>query len=329
MDITKTELDQISKLFDLEPSDIPVPNITPHIKRKNIAPVVSTGSINDFILGAVTDYEWEDISPWYNSLKKTGYSGNIALLVYNMSKETLEKVVERGIKVWAVGKPTETGLFYKNRNQFNICVDRFYHLWMFLNSIHTNRIICTDIKDVVFQSNPMLTVSSIEKDIIVTSESVLYEDEAWGRNNLQKSFGETIYKKMAANTIFNAGVIAGHGKTLSDMFLNIYLICAGRPPYIEGGGGPDQAALNVLLSMKIYAEQTEFMMLDRVFACQAGTTNDPTKSMNLITPVLPFLTEDGVVYPDLNGEHKIFPIVHQYDRVPEWKKYFEGKFKDG
>lgn len=327
MDITKPELDQISKLFDLEPSDIPVPDITPHIKKSSV--ITNTGAINDYIIGAVTDYEWKDISPWYNSLKQTGYSGKIGLLVYNMSKDTLEEVVSRGIKVWSVGEPTNDGLFYKDRRQFNICVDRFYHLWMFLNNVSVNKLITTDIKDVVFQTNPMEIISGIEKDIIVTSESVLYKNEDWGRNNIQKSFGPVIYRKMSDRMIFNAGVIGGNARILKDLFLNIYLSCRGLPPYIEGGGGPDQAALNILLSLDSYQKQTEFLTMDKLLACQAGTTNDPRKNFELVTPVIPVLKENGVVYPDISGTEKLFSIVHQYDRVPEWKEYFERKFSDG
>ena len=50
------------------------------------------------------------------------------------------------------------------------------------------------------------------------------------------------------NLIYNAGTISGKFDTMIDLFLNIYMVCQGTNPYIEGGGGPDQAALNVLLS---------------------------------------------------------------------------------
>ena len=36
------------------------------------------------------------------------------------------------------------------------------------------------------------------------------------------------------------------------------MLCNGTQHFIEGGGGPDQAALNVLLNMKSYKDITNF-----------------------------------------------------------------------
>jgi hypothetical protein len=61
------------------------------------------------------------------------------------------------------------------------------------------------------------------------------------------------------------------------------------------------------------------------WACQAGTVADPTKidsfRPNLLEPEPVF--KDGIVQT-YKGEP--FCIVHQYDRVPEWKKFIKEKY---
>jgi hypothetical protein len=61
------------------------------------------------------------------------------------------------------------------------------------------------------------------------------------------------------------------------------------------------------------------------WAAQLGTTADPSK----IEQFRPFLLEaepkmvEGKVTTSTGKE---FTIVHQYDRVPEWRKVIEAKY---
>ena len=59
---------------------------------------------------------------------------------------------------------------------------------------------------------------------------------------------------------------------------------------------------------------------------QAGTTVDPSK----IESFRSFLTESEPVFEDgiVRTNQKLdFTIVHQYDRVPEWKKFVMKRYK--
>jgi len=63
------------------------------------------------------------------------------------------------------------------------------------------------------------------------------------------------------------------------------------------------------------------------WACQLGTTADPSK----LEQFRPFLLEPS---PKMEGDKVLtsegieYTIVHQYDRVPEWKKVIEAKYDD-
>jgi len=61
------------------------------------------------------------------------------------------------------------------------------------------------------------------------------------------------------------------------------------------------------------------------WACQAGTTIDPSK----INAFKPKLLEPQPIWKD--GEActtagKVHAVLHQYDRVPEWKATVEKRF---
>jgi hypothetical protein len=102
------------------------------------------------------------------------------------------------------------------------------------------------------------------------------------------------------------------------------MACGGAPMHVEGGGGPDQAAVNVLLNMKSYKDITKFAMSEDGYAAQLGTTGPQIvgKYGDKLVEKTPILVDNLVCTSD----GRPFPIVHQYDRVPEWKEIIEKKY---
>lgn len=284
--------------------------------------------MKDLVIGCITGYDFDKIKPWVNSLCRSGFEGTKAMICYNIDYETVEELVKRDFTIFAFGKnDNQKRLEYKEN--FSIVVERFFHLWYFLKKYkgQYRYIVTTDVKDVVFQSDPIKWLENNigDKQINVACESIRYEDENWGNNNLLKSFGPVIHEHNKNNLIYNAGTISGQFDTMLDFFLNIYMVCQGTSQFIEGGGGPDQAALNILLNMKPYKDITNFAMSEDGYAAQLGTTGPQKYSeygSKLIENV-PLLNGD-TVYTSTN---KMFTIVHQYDRMPEWKKIIEEKYE--
>lgn len=309
--------------------------------------------MNDLIIGAVTGYKYADIAPWLNSIKQSGYTGKTALLIYNMELAEIEKLNAAGLDYSFVIKQDPDGnAIYDNPN-FNICVERFAHLWYFLNKYEDpfDYVITTDVKDVVFQSNPSKWIRDIVGDKVpdaligVGTENIRYKDEPWGRNNLQMSFGPQFYEILKESPIYCAGVIAGTRKTIQDLAANVFLVSRGGPAFVSGGGGPDQAALNIVLNMQPWDSLTAFLTTEDSFVAHCGTSWEAIKAgsgaIGEEFVQLHTVTEEQVkarfIGPDLqfiNGEvcdpaGKPYCIVHQYDRVPEWKRAILEKYLDG
>ena len=204
-------------------------------------------------------------------------------------------------------------------------VERFIHIYKLLKDNLYRYVITTDVKDVIFQKNPSEWLEqnlSKEERLVFSSESMKYKDEPWGRENLTQCYGQGIYEDFKNNTIFNVGVLAGRGYAMRDLTLQLFLNCINRPIPIV-----DQAVFNVMISRHPYLDSSMYTVSEDGWACQLGTTADPSK----IDSFRPFLLEPS---PKMEGDKvltstgKEYIIVHQYDRVPEWKKVIEAKYDD-
>lgn len=288
--------------------------------------------MKDIVVGCITNYSFDKIAPWVNSLERSGFDGLKVMICYNIGYDVVEELSKRGFTVFGFKRNDEARrLEYKP--DFNICLERFSHIAYFFNKLENKEqyryVISTDVKDVIFQTNPStwLEENIGDKKINVASESLRYCDEEWGNHNLYQSFGPLIYERNRDNTIYNAGTIAGEFKHFVDLCDNLFLSCGGAPANVPGGGGPDQAALNVLLNLEPYRSVTNFAPSESGYAAQLGTTADPNKieafRSKLLEPEPIIDYETGEVKTSTG---KLFSIVHQYDRVPKLKEVIEKKF---
>lgn len=285
----------------------------------------------DIVIGCITNYNWDNIKTWVNSLEQSGFTGEKIMICYDISYELAGELSTKGFTVFGFKKNDEAGRLEYAKNGFNICVERFGHIAYFLSKLSNKEqyryVISTDVKDVVFQSNPSewLEKNLTDKELCVGSESLRYKDEPWGKQNMYLSYGPIIYEDMQDNTIYNAGTISGKFQSFIDFCQNIALACGGSPAHVPGGGGPDQAAMNILLNLKAYKDITLFTRPSSGYAAQLGTTADPRrieKDREFLLDAEPKFIDGKVC----TSEGKPFTIAHQYDRIPEWKKIIEEKY---
>lgn len=287
--------------------------------------------MKDLIIGCYTNYTWDQIKYWVNSIEKSGFTGDKAMIVYNSDFDTVQKLLDNNFTIFAFQRDDTTQQFTVPPNTPHIVVQRFYDLWRYISNLPTDcqydRIITTDVKDVVFQTNPSLWLDKNLGDskILVSSESLQYKNEAWGNENMRQSF-PMVHDYMRDKTIWNCGVLAGNTNVIKDLFLNIYLTCLGLPSQLPGGGGPDQAALNILLSLEPYKSITKYAASEEGWACQAGTTADPTKIQNFRLNLLDLEPKWTGEFATTNSG-KIFSILHQWDRIPLWVNSIQKKYQ--
>lgn len=275
--------------------------------------------MSNIIVGAITGYDWDQIKFWINSLNNCGYDGQKILMCHNIDQNTMNKITGHGVQVCVVGGDVE-----------NVCVDRFKWYWQLLNLLNedpNSLIVATDVRDVVFQSDPIKWIENnvYTPKVILSSEGIKYKDEVWGRNNFYESYGSEGYEQVANNVIINAGVMAGKISYIKDLFLQIYLTSrAAAYQHVPGGGGPDQAAYNLLMGSKPWYDSSRLASVDSGWAAQLGAMGPQTPYQQQGVLVGNTPTFDGDFVNAADGSP--YAIVHQYDRVPCWKQSIEEKY---
>jgi len=288
----------------------------------------------DVIIGACTNYSWDHIKYWVNSINKSGFDGIKIVVAFTIHKATVDKLIEAGFSVIIVGKESPDKLMYIHQEtRVPIHVERFFHIWHTLNMIDEpiRYVVTTDMKDVVFQANPIFVMRHIldlddhNLGIVAAGECLKYKDEAWGRDNFERCFGPFFYETFKENEIYNVGTIAGRFQNVKDLCLQIFQMSLNRPIPIV-----DQAVFNFLLYNEPYKSTTLFTKPEDGWSTQAGTTADPRKieefRINHLHPNCePILNEFGIVFPGEDDDCPI-TIVHQWDRVPAWAGYIEATY---
>ena len=278
------------------------------------------------IIGAMTNYNFEQVRPWVKSIEKSGFTGDKVMIVFNAALETVKQLVENKFSVIAFGQDDKTGnLIHTPYHNLTIHLERFLHIYSYLQDQERwkdyDYVITTDVKDVVFQSDPVAYLECMDLPLIAGSESIQYKHEPWGDQNLLDCYGQHFHMRFRDNEIYNVGTLGGKAEYIKDLALNIFLNGVNRPIPIV-----DQAVFNVLIQTQPYKDQVFFAKQRDGWALQAGTTVDPSKieafRPHLLEPE-PIFT-DGVAY---TFDGRKFCILHQYDRVPAWKEVIEKKYR--
>ena len=277
--------------------------------------------MKDLIIGTSTNYDWSKLKYWVNSINKSGFQGDKVLVLLNCDRDTIKKVQEAGFIVVGTKQDDNGNLVYQS--SIPVHVERFLHMHAFLEKREYRYVITTDVKDVVFQRNPIDYIEKTlndDKELMFASESLRYFDEPWGNQNLMDTYGNYIYDHYKGNEIYNVGVLAGTGQAMKELFINIFAAAIGRPIPIC-----DQSTFNFMIQSTWFRKTSVYLRSEDAWACQLGTTADPSKIEQfaplLVEPVPQF--QNGEV---VTSTGKPFTIVHQYDRVPEWKQIIEAKY---
>ena len=233
----------------------------------------------DLIIGGASNYSWDHLKYWVNSIKKSGFKGDIVLVATNMSGETVKKLVDQDVKVYAYGNRTEDGGIAKTDNNIPPHVERFIFIWDFLrkNKDTYRFVTVTDTRDVIFQKDP---TDYLERNLmygaasmVCASEGLSYKDEPWGSKNLLDTFGPLVYDELKDNEIYNVGTIAGFTDEVRDLLIQIFFQSVNRPIPIV-----DQAVFNFIISMSAYELEIIRTSNESGWAVQLGTTLEAIKA---------------------------------------------------
>lgn len=269
--------------------------------------------MKNLIIGGYTNYGINQLKPWVMSaLEVAGDNTDIVLIAGNTSQDTVDWLIKQGVFVVPM----------KMVQNVPPHVLRFLSIYDYLHSNWRKYqyVVTTDVKDVFFQCSPfdiMKDMHKLECKLVIASEGLKYKDESWGDENLKQAYGPYVYEQFKDNEIFNVGTFGGESEYVKDMVFNIFTNAINRPIPVC-----DQAVFNVLINTQPFKDS---VLETNHWACESGTVADPSKidrfRPNLLCEEPMF--DNGIVW---THDREMFSIVHQYDRVPEWKKFVQQKY---
>jgi hypothetical protein len=270
--------------------------------------------MKDLVIGGASGYNYNQLKPWVESFDNVGFVGDKVLLVNNMDKVTRDTLTSKGFTLVEV--PVLEGI--------PIHVTRFLFIYDYLRTTYKDYryVFTSDTRDSFCQLNPITWVEQNlgDKKLVVGSEGILYKNEFWGNENLEQTYGPYVHALFKDNITYNVGTLAGHAEYIKDLAFTIYHNAVNRPIKIV-----DQAVFNVTIQSAVYRDATIYSTLADGFVCHAGTVADPVFMARCGAFMLegaPALSNDIVT----NANGVPFTVVHQYDRVPEWKEVINSKF---
>jgi hypothetical protein len=281
--------------------------------------------MNNILLGAADGYNWSQLKSWILSSKAV--SGKRVLLVYRMDEVTKNKCLEHGVELVEVGHDiygqplnhdARVGVGAARTVSHEI---RYFHAWQYLKEQqNAHLVVLTDTRDVIFQKDPFEFIKGL-RTLLAPQEGILYKDEPWNANNMYTGYGGYVWEYMKEKPVYNCGTIAGRMPFFADFVHTLWSMTTGKHTYPA-----DQCSFGLLVETTL-KELTRRCEHDEGWCCQCGTTADPHKpelQSKLITP-LPAMKMDGLVH---TSDGKVFCMVHQYERNPEWLKIIDEKYQE-
>ena len=289
-------------------------NYSDHEKSRNV------------ILGTLRNLGTENLRPFFDSLRQTGYDGDVVMFCNNTSKDTLAYLHSKGVttipfRYWAIRNHQPLLLFWPlwkriiallpgfkaksfvARRVWFLYTLRFLFYYEFLLA-HSeySRIMLTDVRDVWFQRDPFEWMGD--------EEELYCFEEAPGRfigncplNSMMvaEALGETSLRSVFDCQISCAGVTFG---TRKPMLGYLERICryAFVTKVFKTCSGVDQGFHNWIVHR------------DPVAGHKLINNEGPVYTMGLYDKNEIKINNDGYIVNNSNGN--IPAVLHQYDRFP-------------
>jgi hypothetical protein len=261
------------------------------------------------IVGCITKYGVDDIRPYVESIEKSGFNGEKVMLVYEVSNDVIEYLTQKG---W---------ILFQSQLEEHIILQRFRDMYVILNQYETDWIIWTDVKDVIFQKDPINWIedNSSYTRLFAFSECVKLKDDPWAVVNTGSSFPMEWELGLKEKISYCAGTIVGDLESIRDLFIQIY---RWSKTTANPGQLSDQAAFNALINLEQFRSTTKLVNQESGFVTQLGTVWCKKDVLPILEPTP--IYKDGKFYNQKGDE---FVIVHQYDRDHKIKQEIKELYK--
>jgi hypothetical protein len=244
-----------------------------------------TDEVPNLVLGCGTDYSMDQILPFAATLRKSGFSGEVALIVNEDQCNTLRPLVEKfSITLIRVPRsptwlPRFIGSKMQNRGRmrhahnllakalshysderflsfssqtlhffYHISCGRYFLYFRYLEKRKNcfSRVLLSDVRDVIFQSDPFRYATG-QGLYSFMEPSIHFGNEPVNVRWIKNVFGEEYCRSRRGRRIFCSGTTLGDASSIVAYLQKMCLILIRVLPRVAGQIGDDQAVHNYLL----------------------------------------------------------------------------------
>ena len=179
---------------------------------------------------------------------------------------------------------------------------RFFHYLRFLELNPYERVLLTDVRDVLFQHDPFADIAPGRLAVSIETHRYTIASEPHNRAWLTDAYGSELVEQIGANPVSCVGVTCGDLGVMSHYLRLMTKEMRGLSAKVARQGGADTAIHNALL----WTNQLGDVQLLETLA-------SPVATLNAITADEAKLSAHGTL---LNVDGSEPSVIHQYDRVP-------------
>ena len=285
--------------------------------------LAETHSLPDITIAVIRGMDWTTLAPYANSLARCGFKGMKTVFVEQEPQEVIDNLRRLGFIVI----PRTPATYSEADRKFlpeNLAYGyhRFAPVIEFLKNNVFRSVIWTDVRDVVFQTDPVPFLETISPAQIVfsglshTSADCKYNDR-WGSQAAQD---DALWSELRKQEALACGTFAGAYEAILDLMQDMYEGCVAQP------GTVDQGMFNCLARTSPYKEIIKVPGVDEPFAAQWW----PEKRSPFGPPIIHSADRDPV-FDEKTGEVRtakgeLYPIVHLYERSTKWLDIMRKKY---
>lgn len=261
----------------------------------------------DLIMGMVMNYDWNMIEPFFVSLRKSGFSGDVVIFVANISDTVQQKLQEYGVTVVPFQRVGLEQIISPN--------DYRYYLYLIYLERFKDKyrlVLLTDVRDVIFQAVPFPWFLPPDRlSVAVESRRKAIYDDVCNTRWILTKFGTHIFHELCGYpSICSGTTIAPTDIMLS--YLNKMISCI----FWQGGYFKliDQGVHNYLL-----------------YTNQVGPAAFMDNNSGVFFTL--GLEEPDQIIVNLQGKittqsNTVPAIVHQYDRHKDLVDFINRTYRE-
>lgn len=291
--------------------------------KREVPSRVKTGRKN-LILGVFCKYTLDNIKLWCDSASLIHGADKVLIQLDTNDKDNIRRYCEQ----------RDVRIVYKKIEPGGVHNVRLKVAWEFLQETkHKYDIVCwCDVNDVVFQADPFPLVAQLmethNKSLVVGSEGLDIQNEPWNGHNIQSCFPHLI-QHVVKQEVHNSGVMFGKHDHLKDFLLLLYECCKN----ITTHDIRDQAALNILISNALIKDHIHIVNSNTplMIHCAVSCPTELFVSWGFHKAykyAFPVFQRDKCQLVCPPADYQPFSVVHQYNRMPEWKQPMSLKWNE-